>query len=327
MNKMDILNKIFRQSKKLNKRIVLPEAYEERILRAAVIATNKKLARIILLGEKNKIKAKAKNLNLDLKGIEIIDYLKSEKLENYISELVKIRKHRGMTTQKAKELLKHANYFSTMMVKMKDADGLLSGAIHSTADTIRPAFQIIGTKEGRSIASGVFLMITKEKTFLFGDSAVNPNPNSEQLAEIALCSANTFKKLVDKKPKVAMLSFSTHGSAKHEMVEKVRKATSIAKMKNPKLIIDGDIQIDAAIVPEVAKIKCPESKLKGDANVLIFPDLNAGNIGYKIVERLAKAKAVGPILQGLAKPINDLSRGCAVDDIVNMIAITSIMED
>ncbi len=325
-----VIEKIIEKSKSLNKKIVLPESTEPRILKAADIATRKKIAKIVLIGSEKEIKKAADKHNIKLKGMEIIDNEKYEKNEELAESLYETRKHKGMTMSKAKKLLKNKIYFATMLVKNNIVDGSLSGAVHPTADTIRPAFQIIGTKEDVNVASGVFLMITKEKgkekIFLFGDSAVNPNPSSSQLAEIAICSAKTYQKLIGRKPRVAMLSFSTHGSAKHDMVDKVKKATDIVKKKNTELIIDGDVQVDAAIVPEAARIKCPKSRLKGKANVLIFPDLNAGNIGYKIVERLAHAKAVGPILQGLKMPVNDLSRGCNVKDIVNMIAITSVME-
>jgi phosphate acetyltransferase len=317
---MNLLDKIHKQAKKNPKRIVFPESSEERILKACDKILKKGIAKVILLGNKNKILNKAKKLNLNIKKARIIDHLKSK---TYTNELVKLRKSKGMTIKKAKELLKDENYFGTMMVHMNHADGLISGAIHTTADTVLPALQIIKTKEEFHRVSGLFLMLIKDKVYLFADCAININPDAKTLAEIAIDSEKTAKRF-GIRPRIAMLSFSSHGSGDHKILDKIRNAVKIVQKKEPKLKIDGELQVDAALDPEVCKIKAPNSKLKGNANVLIFPDLNVGNISYKLVERLGNAEAIGPILQGLQKPINDLSRGCKVKDIVNLAAITVV---
>ncbi|HII30017.1 TPA: phosphate acetyltransferase [Candidatus Woesearchaeota archaeon] len=321
----DILEAIESKAERSPKTIVFPEGSEERTLRAARISNRLGIARIVLLGNRRGIEKGAKKARLRIDGerVRIIEPSSSEKLNEYADKLYELRKEKGLSLDEARRLLSEEIYFGTMMVKLGDADGLLSGALHSTAHTIRPALQIIKTRQGISRASGLFIMKLRDRVLLCADCAVNICPTAEELAEIALCSAESAKEF-GIKPRIAMLSFSTKGSAQHELVDKVVRATEIAKAKAPRLVIDGELQVDAALVPWVARAKAPKSVIKGDANVLIFPDLQSGNISYKIIERLAHAKAVGPILQGLAKPVNDLSRGCSVSDIVNMTAITVV---
>jgi phosphate acetyltransferase len=326
---MEILKKIHERAKQLNNRIVLPEGTEERTLKAAEFALKNGLAQIILLGNEQKIKEKASELGVNLDGAKIIDPETSEKREEYIDKLVEIRKNKGLTKEEAAKLLNDPLYFAVMMIKQGDADGEVAGAMNATANVLRPAFQIVKTKPGISVVSGAFMMILQDKNFgddgiiFFADCAVHPDPDAKQLAEIAVATSETAKALAGVEPRVAMLSFSTKGSAKHPMVDKVVEATRIAKEMNPDLMIDGELQADAAIIEAIGKKKAPGSPIAGRANVLIFPDLQSGNISYKLVQRMAHAEAIGPVLQGMAAPINDLSRGCSVDDIVNMIAITS----
>lgn len=314
----------------LNKRIVLPEGEDERVVRAAAEVVKQKIARIILLGKADEI-AKA-NPDVDLTGVEIVDPAKSEKRKDYAALLYSLRKAKGMTEEEADKLSYDNTYFGVLMVKAGDADGLVSGACHSTANTLRPGLQIVKAAAGVPLVSSCFLMVAPEcgnqycedGAFLYSDCALNENPTSEQLAEIAIISAKTAEKIAGLSPRVAMLSFSTKGSAKHADIDKVTAALALAKAKAPDLMIDGELQLDAAIVPSVAKSKAPGSKVAGHANVLIFPDLDAGNIGYKLTERLGGFQAVGPVCQGFAKPINDLSRGCKWEDIVATIAITAL---
>ncbi len=303
-------------TKKRVKKIVFPEGEDERILKATDITSKKKLAKIVLLGNIKNIFKKANKLGLRLKGVEIIGNLRSNEIKKYAKELYKLRKRKGLSFSKAQQLVKKSIYFATIMLKLGEADILIAGAEHTTKDILIPAFQIIKNK---CKASGAMLMLINNKKYLFADCAVQANPDSKDLAEIALLSAKTFKRLTGKKAKVAMLSYSTKGSAKGLSVDEVRKAVQIAKRKNKKLIIDGELQLDAAIVPWIAKKKNPKGIIKGDANVLIFPNLDSANIGYKLVERFCKAKAIGPIIQGLDKPVCDLSRGCSVEDIVNLV--------
>ncbi|MFH1399151.1 MAG: phosphate acetyltransferase [Candidatus Woesearchaeota archaeon] len=302
-------------------RIVFPESTEERTLRAIQIVKYDHIALPILIGNRDNILARLRQLDLNSEGIKIVDPLNFEKFEEYAQNYFELRKHKGVTPEQSREIMKNPDYFSTMMVHMGDADGLVSGALGSTADTVRPALQIIKTKEPFHKVSGLFLMIYEERMLLFADCAITIDPDAKDLAEIALDSAHTARKL-GLEPKVAMISFSTKGSASHPLVDKVKEATEIVKSKDPNLIVEGELQVDAALVPMVAKIKCKGCAIQGDANVLIFPDLNSGNIAYKLVERLARFKAVGPILQGLKKPVNDLSRGCSVQDIVDVTIIT-----
>ncbi|MBW2983722.1 phosphate acetyltransferase [Candidatus Woesearchaeota archaeon] len=320
----DFLKKIKDMARNSPKRIVFPEGEEERVLKATKIIVKEGIAHVILLGNEEIISKKAKKLGIDLKKIKIINPAKSKRYEKYAKEFFRLRKKKGIDIKEAREIIKDDCYFGTMMVHMNDADGLVSGAIHPTADTIRPALQVIGTRKKFERVSGVFFLMLPDKRLLFfADAAVEIEPDAKDLAEVAIDTAETAKKF-GFAPKVALLSFSTHGSAKHPLVDKVREATEIVRYQKPKLIVDGEIQLDAAIDKGVCKIKCPHSVLKGEANVLIFPDLQSGNISYKLVERLAGARAVGPVLQGLRKPVNDLSRGCSAEDIVDITAITVV---
>lgn len=318
------LAKIKEKAKCSPKRIVFPESTAERILRAVQIIKYEGFAIPILIGNKDKILTRIKELELNSEGLEFVDPENFERFEEYAQKFFELRQHKGINLDKAKEILEDYGYFATMMVYMGDADGLIGGTTYSTAQTVLPALQIIKTKEKFHKVSSVFLMIWPDDRLLFfADCAIMIDPDAKDLAEIALDTAQTARKF-GVEPKVAMLSFSTHGSAKHPEVDKVKEATAIVKSRDPNLIVEGEIQVDAALVPEVCERKFPGSKLKGDANVLIFPDLNSGNMAYKLVERLAKSKAVGPILQGLKKPVNDLSRGCSVQDIVDVCAITVV---
>ncbi len=329
---MSFIEEIKNRARKNSKTIILPESEDKRVLEAASKVISQGFAKVILLGDEEKIKQDGKAYQINLEGVKIINPLTSNKKEEYAEKLYELRKNKGMTLEEAKELLKQPIYFGMMMLKDEEseADGLVSGAIHSTADTLRPALQILKTKPGTKLVSAFFVMCVpnceygEKGTFLFGDSGLNQNPTADELSEIAISSAESFKQLVQAEPKVAMLSYSTYGSAKSELTEKVIEATKLVKEKNKELLVDGELQVDSAIVPEIAKSKAPGSQLKGEANVLIFPDLNAGNIGYKLVQRLAKAEAYGPLCQGIAKPVNDLSRGCSADDIVGVIAITAV---
>ena len=310
--------------------IVLPEGNEERTIVATEEIYKQGYAHPILVGNKEEILNKATALNADLTGVEIIDPETSENLSKYIEAFYELRKNKGMTMSKAEKIVRDPLYFGTMMVKLGDADGMVSGAVHTTGDLLRPGLQIIKTAPGVSVVSSFFIMMVPDSVYgeegmlLFSDCAVNPNPNEDQLAAIAIATAETAKNLCKVEPRVAMLSFSTMGSADHELVSKVRTATEKAKELRPDLLIDGEMQLDAAIVESVASQKAPNSKVAGKANVLVFPDLQAGNIGYKLVQRFAKAEAIGPICQGFAKPINDLSRGCSSEDIVKVVAITAV---
>ena len=327
---MELMSKILEAAKAHRKRIVLPEGTEERTIIAVEEIMRQECAYPILIGNRDEILKKAESLKVDLSGVEIIDPNTSEKLETYIEAFYELRKSKGMTLSKAEKIVRDSLYFGTMMVKLDDADGMVSGAVHTTGDLLRPGLQIIKTAPGVSVVSSFFIMMIphsvygEEGMLLFADCAVNPNPNADQLAAIAIATADTAKVLCKVDPKVAMLSFSTMGSADHELVTKVTDATKKAKELRPDLLIDGELQLDAAIVKKVAEQKAPNSKVAGNANVLIFPDLQSGNIGYKLVQRFANASAIGPICQGFAKPINDLSRGCSAGDIVNVVAITAV---
>ena len=312
---MNFIESIKDRAKQQIKTIVLPEAEDIRTLKATETVLNEKYAKIILIGDEEKILAKAKENNINIANL-----------------LYELRKNTGMTEDTAKELTLDPVYFGMLMLKDEEseADGLVSGAVHSTADTLRPALQILKTAPNTKLVSAFFVMAVpnceygENGTFIFGDAGLNANPTAEELSEIAISSSKSFEQLVSKEPKVAMLSYSTHGSAKSELTEKVIEATKLLKEKEPKLKADGELQLDAAIIPEIAASKAPNSELKGDANVLIFPNLDAGNIGYKLVQRLAKAEAYGPLCQGIAKPVNDLSRGCSDKDIAGVIAITAV---
>ncbi len=327
---MNFIDTIKERAKKDIKTIVLPETEDIRTLQATEKILKEGFAKIILVGNKEKTEELANQNNINIEGAIIIDPAKSEKYDEYVNKFFELRQKKGISIEKAKEIMLNNVYFGMMMVKCKDADGLVSGAAHSTADTLRPALQILKTAEGTKLVSAFFLMVVpnceygENGTFVFSDAGLNANPTSEELSEIAISSANSFKQLVGKEPKVAMLSYSTYGSAKSELVEKVQNATTILKQKAPNLKADGEMQLDAALVKEIGQKKAPGSEVAGQANTLIFPDLNAGNIGYKLVQRLAKAEAYGPLCQGIARPVNDLSRGCSSNDIVGVVAITAV---
>ena len=313
------------------KTIVLPETRDKRTLIAASKIIEEGLANIIMVGNEEKIMDGAGWLEVDLDGVKVVDPANCDKFEEYVTLLYETRKAKGMTMEKAREiLLKDYLTFGVVMVKANDADGMVAGACHATADVLRPSLQILKTAPGSKLVSSFFIMDVPDcnmganGTFLFGDCGLNQNPNAEELAAIADSSAKSFKTLVGAKPIVAMLSHSTKGSAKHALVDKVVEATRIAHEQYPGLTVDGELQADAALVPSVAKSKAPGSDVAGKANVLIFPNLDCGNIGYKLVQRLAKAEAYGPMLQGMAKPVNDLSRGCSWEDIVGVVALTAV---
>ncbi len=329
---MNFIENIKNRAKQEIKTIVLPESEDIRTLKATQIALKEKYANIVLVGNEEIIKQKAQENNVNIEGAIIINPQTSENYEKYVQLLYELRKNKGMTIEQAKELVLNPVYFGMLMVKDEEtkADGLVSGAAHSTADTLRPALQILKTAPDTKLVSAFFVMVVPDckygdnGTFIFGDAGLNENPNPDQLSEIAISSSKSFAQLVQKEPKVAMLSYSSHGSAHSELTEKVIEATNLLKEKEPNLIADGELQLDAAIIPEVAASKAPTSPLKGEANVLIFPNLDAGNIGYKLVQRLGKAEAYGPLCQGIAKPVNDLSRGCSAEDIAGVIAITAV---
>ncbi len=327
---MDLLNQIKENAKQHHKHIVLPEGTEERTLKAAdqVIAEN--IAEITLLGDPDEIKKLANEFGLkNIEKAQIIDPKNNPKKDEYINLMLEIRKKKGLTKEEAEKLIEDPLYLSVLMIKNGDADGEVAGARNATGDVLRPAFQYVKTAPGISVVSGAFLMILPKKEFgdnglmVFADCAVHPNPTDKELAEIAVATAKTTKAIAKMEPRVAMLSFSTKGSAKHEMVDKVVNATKMAKEMMPELQIDGELQADAAIVEAIGKKKAPDSPIAGKANVLVFPTLETGNIAYKLVQRMAGAEAIGPVLQGMAAPINDLSRGCSVSDIVNLVAITA----
>ena len=327
---MNILDRIRTEARQRNRRIVLPEGTSERTLKAADIILSEGLAQIILLGNTDEIRKLEKQYGLNLSAAELIDPVTSSKKELYIEKLMELRKSKGLTREDAVKLLDQDIYYGPMMIFMGDADGEVSGAEHTTADTVRPALQIVKTAPGISVVSGAMVMVTQKQelgnqgVFIFADVAITPDPTAEELAQIAVCSALTARQIAGiETPRVAMLSFSTKGSAMHQMADKVIRATEIARDMRPDLYFDGEMQADAALIESVGQKKSPGSPVAGLANVLVFPDLQAGNIGYKLVERLGNAEAIGPILQGLGAPINDLSRGCSVMDIVNLVAITA----
>ena len=327
---MTFIENIKEKAKKDIKTIILPEAEDIRVLKATEQIIKEGFAKVILIGDTTQIKEDANKNNLNISDIEIINPKTSDKFEEYANSLYELRKAKGMTLEQAKKLLLEPIYFGMMMVKNNDADGLVSGACHSTANTLRPALQILKTAPSTKLVSAFFVMVVpnceygENGVFVFGDSGLVENPSAEELAEIAKSSSKSFETLVGKPSKVAMLSYSTYGSARSELTEKVINATKLLKEQMPNLVCDGELQLDAAIIPEVASSKAPNSPVAGKANTLIFPDLNAGNIGYKLVQRLAKAEAYGPLCQGVAKPVNDLSRGCSSEDIVGVVAITCV---
>ena len=327
---MSFIDGLKDKAKQSIKTIILTESEDKRVLEAAQKVKKQGFANIILIGNEEDANKLAKENNIDISGIPVINPETSDKFDEYANAFYELRKAKGMTEDKAKEMLKDNMYFGTMMVKMGDADGLVSGACHSTANTLRPALQILKTAPGTKLVSAFFLMVVPDCKYgengilIFGDSGLVENPTADELSEIAISSSKSFEQLTGKESKVAMLSYSTYGSAHSELTEKVVEATKLLKEKMPNLVCDGELQLDAAIIPEINASKAPGSPLKGEANTLIFPNLDAGNIGYKLVQRLAKAEAYGPLCQGIAKPVNDLSRGCNSDDIVGVVAITAV---
>ena len=327
---MSFIDELKNKAKQNLKTIILTESEDKRVLKAAQKVKEEGFANIILIGNEDDANKLAKENDIDISGIEIINPVTSPKFEEYVNAFYELRKAKGMTIEKARETLKDNMYFGTMMVKEGDADGLVSGACHSTANTLRPALQILKTAPGTKLVSAFFLMVVpnceygENGIFIFGDSGLVENPTPDELSEIAISSSKSFKQLTGKESKVAMLSYSTYGSAHSELTEKVIEGTKLLKEKMPDLICDGELQLDAAIIPEIAASKAPVSPVAGQANTLIFPNLDAGNIGYKLVQRLAKAEAYGPLCQGIARPVNDLSRGCNSDDIAGVVAITAV---
>ena len=327
---MTFIEAIKEKAKQSIKTIILPESEDLRVLEGASKVLKEGFAKIILIGNEEEVRKRANENSIDLAGATIIDPKTSEKYEEYVKQFYELRKTKGITLEKAKEILLEPIYFGMMMVKQGDSDGLVSGACHSTANTLRPALQILKTAPGTKLVSAFFAMVVpnceygENGVFIFGDSGLVENPTAEELSEIAISSSKSFHQLTGKEPKVAMLSYSTYGSAHSDLTEKVIKATKLLKEKEPTLICDGELQLDAAIVPEIAASKAPGSPIAGKANTLVYPNLDAGNIGYKLVQRLAKAEAYGPLCQGISKPVNDLSRGCNSDDIAGVVAITCV---
>jgi len=329
---MHLVDQIKAKARNDIRTVVLPESYDDRMIQAAELITREGLAKVVLLGDVAAMEAKAGDLGVSLGGVDLVDPKSAAQLDDYVAELVKLREKKGLTAEQARQTLTNDDnlFFGAMMVHKGDAGGMVAGAFNTTGDVLRAAFQVIGTAPGMKTVSSVFLMITKNPDFgengvlCFADCAVNPNPNAQALAEIAVSTASSCKSFLGVDARVAMLSFSTKGSASHDDCDKVLEALEIAKKLDPNLQIDGELQADAALLPKVGAKKAPGSAVAGQANTLIFPDLDAGNIAYKLVERVAGAEAVGPIVQGLAKPVNDLSRGCSVDDIVSVAAITAV---
>lgn len=327
---MSFIDQIKERAKQEIKTIILPEATDVRILEATQIINNEGYAKVILVGNEDEVRQIANEKGIDIGNAQIINPAKAENINEYAQILYELRKAKGMTEEQAQQLVLDPVYYGMIMVKQGEADGLVSGAAHSTSDTLRPALQILKTAPGTKLVSAFFVMVVPDceyganGTFVFADSGLNEEPNSEALSEIAISSSKSFEQLVGEQAQVAMLSYSTYGSAHSASTEKVIEATKLVKEKAPDLLVDGEMQLDAAIIPEVAASKAKGSTVAGQANVLVFPDLGAGNIGYKLVQRLAKAEAYGPLCQGIAKPVNDLSRGCSAKDVAGVVAITAV---
>jgi len=327
---VDPLVRIVSEARKNKKTVVLPEAEDARMLVAAAKATKEGIADIVLLGDPDKVSAQAKAEGVDLKGVRITDHLKSAELSTYANAYYELRKHKGVTQDQAATLMKDPLFYGAMMVRNNALDGMVAGAVNTTANVIRASVQIVGMPKGMKTVSSCFLMVLPTPEFgvdgslIYSDCGVVPDPTAEQLVDIAAAAAQSCRALIGAEPVIAMLAFSTYGSASHPIVDKVIQATKLAKEKYPNLQIDGELQADSALIPSIGSKKAPGSPVAGKANTMIFPDLNAGNIAYKLTERLAKATAIGPLLQGVAKPVNDLSRGCSAEDIYNTIAITVV---
>lgn len=325
MGSIPLLDQICENASKRKKTVILPESHDERVLKAAEILHTRGIGQVITLGVEDVVRASAAAAGVNLQGVRVIDFEKSDKFSDFANILYNKRKHKGVTIEKAREILKRDLFYGGMMLAEGMADAVVAGSFASTADVMRASIQTVGMKEGISLVSSFFLMVFPEMTYSFADCAVVPNPDASQLADIAISTADNHQVLTGETPYIAMLSFSTRGSAEHELVDKVRQATAFVRERRPDLNVDGELQFDAAIVDAVGKKKAPGSTVAGRANVLVFPDLQSGNIGYKIAQRLGKGEAVGPVNQGLKKPYFDLSRGCSVDDIVNTAAIALLM--
>jgi phosphate acetyltransferase len=319
-----LVDNIKLKARQLKKHIILPDALDERAIQAARIIVDEQLANISLIGNEEAIRSKAQQLGVKLENVNVVDPEKSDTLKDFVQKYYDLRKTKGMLFEQAQSIMKQPLFFGAMMVRQGLADGSVAGSLSTTGDVLRAGIQIVGMPEGITVVSSFFLMIFPKTTYSFADCAVVPDPNSEQLADIAISTAENHQKLTRENARVAMLSFSTKGSASHALVDKVQQATLLVKQKRPDIQVDGELQLDAAIVPSIGSKKAPGSPIAGTANVLIFPDLNAGNIGYKLTQRLAGAEAVGPIIQGLKKPCYDLSRGCSVNDIVSVVAINAV---
>ena len=326
---MDLLKQIHRNAQEKNRHIVLPEGEDERMILAASDIAKRELCEITIVGQEESVSTMAEKNNVSLAGVHIIDPAKSELLDTLSAMFYEQRKHKGITLEQAKEQVLQPLFFGAMMIKNGQVDGGVAGALNTTGDVLKAGLQCIGLAQGLSVVSGAFLMLVPSwhEPLSYADAGVCPNPKPNQLASIAISTAKTHQKLTGNEPIVAMLSFSTMGSANHPMVDKVKEATEIVKEKAPELKVDGELQVDAALIEAIGKKKAPHSDVAGKANVLVFPDLNSGNIAYKLTERLAQAKALGPLVQGLDKPFMDLSRGCSVEDIVNVVAISCVIGD